>query len=95
MDEDENDISLFKERDISKKLVKSLIWTSKGGEENKKKKKKRWVSLLEILYNEDEEIGEHYNDVYYNVLVYPPNSILPSPDKKSLSPEFMKLNHLL
>jgi len=87
MKEYERIISLFKELGFSKALAKSLILLSINVEEIEKKKKKL-KSICDFIYDEEEESEEYYDDVYYDVIAFPPNSNPPSPDKKSLTPEY-------
>ena len=89
MQEDERKISLLKYLGFSKALAKSLIVLSINVEEIEKKKKKKLKSLFDLIYDEEEECEEYYNEAYYDVIAFPPDSSPPSPDKKSLAHECM------
>ena len=92
MQDDERVVLFFKEMGLSEKLAKSLLWISKIDTKNKKKKKKGMKYLVNI-FDDEEDIEEEYDDVFYDILVFPPSSNPPTPNKKSLAPDFM-VGHL-
>ena len=64
---------------IGKHMAENLIILSNIEAENMKKKKKAIWHITNFYDDEDEdEMDEHYNDFFYDVIRYPPGSNPPS-----------------